>query len=70
MKDITVDVILTNTHGEKTEDASGFNSIQVGVRTYEMWRYISAMRDLEFAVSNFPDVNFRYVVYPDEPLTQ
>ena len=27
------------------------------------------MRDLELALSNFPTVNFWYIVYPEEPLS-
>lgn len=69
MKDITIDVILTNTHNFTNANASQYNSIEVGWRTFEMWRYISAMRDLELALSNYPSVNFRYIVQPSKSLT-
>eukprot|EP00941_MAST-03F_sp_MAST-3F-sp1_P002122 g2122.t1 len=68
---ITVDVVLCD--GETLKDVP--NSVEekdhttgVLLRTLDVLRYANAMSDVDHARLAYPDVNFRYLIYPTQPL--
>jgi predicted acylesterase/phospholipase RssA len=68
---ITVDVVLCE--GEHINDVSERSadkekSLGVLLRSLDVMRYANAMADVDDARVAYPDVNFRYLVYPSVPL--
>lgn len=66
--DIVLDVILTESATLKTVDASHFTSLQMYFRYLEVSRYYSNMDGLLRAEFAYPDVAWRFLVVPSDPL--
>eukprot|EP00010_Vexillifera_abyssalis_P003676 CAMPEP_0201552708 /NCGR_PEP_ID=MMETSP0173_2-20130828/16965_1 /ASSEMBLY_ACC=CAM_ASM_000268 /TAXON_ID=218659 /ORGANISM="Vexillifera sp., Strain DIVA3 564/2" /LENGTH=312 /DNA_ID=CAMNT_0047963231 /DNA_START=46 /DNA_END=984 /DNA_ORIENTATION=+ len=67
-QDITVDIVLTAKAALKSEDLDGLKTIGSALRTAEISRYNTAVRQIREAQQAFPSVQWRYLVEPTQPL--
>lgn len=68
-KDIIVDVVLCDGPNNITDyDPANYNTISNYSRYRSIKTYYSVIGDLNETMRGYPDVNFRYLVYPKEPL--
>lgn len=70
-KDVVVDVVLCNSphlpiHNESS--LAKYHTIGVGMRTLGIVRYNSGLLNTRSAQEAYPDVNFRYLIFPSGPL--
>mmetsp|Transcript_37827 Transcript_37827/g.95071 ORF Transcript_37827/g.95071 Transcript_37827/m.95071 type:complete len:326 (+) Transcript_37827:274-1251(+) len=68
MSDIIVDIILSSGREIEPVDASKFTTIKVMERNWAISRYDSSMRLVNNARQAYPNVTFRYVVYPSQSM--
>jgi predicted acylesterase/phospholipase RssA len=66
--DIIVDVIMCTAAPVEDVVANDYKSVNMLMRYWLFSQYSSAMSLLYHATEDFPDVEFRYVIYPAEPL--
>jgi predicted patatin/cPLA2 family phospholipase len=69
-KDITVDIIRCkpNKEVEEVEDISKFNSFKMLMRYINISTKNLFMNTIESVLRNFPNVNYRYLIYPVKEL--
>ncbi|CAI2372707.1 unnamed protein product [Moneuplotes crassus] len=67
-EEITIDIVMCNGNTINKEDTSEYNSISNYLRFKEIRKYRESMRWIADALTNFPRVNFRYLVVPNKPL--
>jgi hypothetical protein len=68
LSDITVDIILSSGKDIDVVDASKFTTLKVLERNWAIFRYDSSMRLVNEARQAYPEVNFRYLVYPSQKI--
>jgi len=64
--DITIDIVLTNSYYFEEGDYSNSTSLSIAWRAYQAWKFANYAKDIEYALTAFPDVNFWYVVRPKD----
>jgi predicted patatin/cPLA2 family phospholipase len=68
-KDIIIDVLMCDgLQKAEVNDTSDYNTMQNYGRYKSLRSYYGSMSDLDEIIRGYPSINFRYLVFPTEPL--
>jgi len=67
-KDIILDIIFANNISNIRVKRQNYTSLQILARYSQILSYTAGVRAYEYAIENYPDVNFRYVMIASQKL--
>jgi hypothetical protein len=67
-KDIIIDIIFLTFKALPKFQLGNAKTFNITMRAFELKRYTKSQSDYVFSRDDYPDVNYRYVVAPSQPL--